>query len=206
MYVPRHFSQDDAALVHGLIRGNVFATLVTEVAGRPDATHVPVILDEHRGELGTLRFHLAKANPAAGAITGDREVLMIFTGPHAYISPDWYANDDLVPTWNYAVVHAYGKPRELDDAGLRSLLVDLSASQEQRLAKSPWTMDKMPAELVERMCRVIAGFELPIDELQGKWKLNQNRGADDRAGVIAALEALGGEANLAVAESMRSLT
>lgn len=205
MYVPRHFSQDDAVLVHDLIRRNVFATLVTEISSRPDATHVPVILDEQRGELGTLRFHLAKANPAAGAITGDREVLMIFTGPHTYVSPDWYANDNLVPTWNYAVVHAYGKPRVLDDASLRTLLADLSASQENRLPKSPWTMDKMPADLVDKMCRAITGFELPIAELQGKWKLSQNRGANDRAGVISALEALGGEANLAVAESMRSL-
>ena len=205
MYVPRHFSQGEVTVAHDLIRANVFATLVTEIAGRLDATHVPVVLDDDRGAFGTLRFHLAGANPAAAALAEAREVLMIFTGPHTYISPDWYANEHLVPTWNYEVVHAYGTPSMLDSDDLRRLLDDLSADQEKHLPKTPWTTDKMPADLVEKMCRAILGFELPIAELQAKWKLGQNRGADDRAGVVSALEALGGEANLAVASAMRTI-
>jgi transcriptional regulator len=203
MYVPRHFSQGDTAVVHDLIRRNVFATLVTELSGRLDATHVPVVLDAERGDRGSLRFHLARANPTSRALTDGREILMVFVGANTYISPDWYANDNLVPTWNYAAVHAYGVPRTMDDAELRRLLDDLSASQEERLPKRPWTTDKMPPDLVDKMCKAIVGFDLPITEIQSKWKFNQNRGADDRRGVITALDALGGDAKLAVADIMR---
>jgi len=205
MYVPRHYSQDDTAVAHDLIRGNVFATLVTEVSGRLDATHVPVVLDADRGELGSLRFHLARANPTSQTLTDGREALMVFVGPHTFISPDWYAADNLVPTWNYAVVHTYGVPRTLDDAELRRLLGDLSAAQEGRLPKTPWTTDKMPPELVNKMCKAIVGFELPITELLSKWKFDQKKGADDRAGAAAALEELGGEARRGVAAIMRAL-
>jgi transcriptional regulator len=205
MYVPRHFSQDDTAVAHDLIRTNVFATLVTEISGRLDATHVPVVLDAERGALGSLRFHLARANPTSKALADKREVLMVFTGPHTYISPDWYANENLVPTWNYAVVHAYGTPRTVDETELRHLLDDITASQENGLSKKPWTTDKLPSDLMDKLCKAIVGFDLPITELQGKWKLNQNRGADDRAGVVSALEELGGESNLAVAGTMRKL-
>lgn len=205
MYVPRHFSQDDTAVAHDLIRSHVFATLVTEVAGRLDATHVPVLLDAERGGLGSLRFHLARANPTSKALTDGREALAVFVGPHTYVSPDWYADENLVPTWNYAVVHAYGVPRAMSNVELRRLLDDLSASQEKLLAKTPWTTDKMPPELVDKMCKAIVGFDFPITELQSKWKFNQNRGAADRAGVVAALEELGGESKHAVAATMRSL-
>ncbi len=205
MYVPRHYSQGDTAVAHDLIRSNVFATLLTEVSGRLDATHVPVVLDGDRGELGSLRFHLARANPTSKALTDDREVLMVFVGPQTYISPDWYATENLVPTWNYAVVHAYGVPRTMDDAELRRLLDDLSATQESRLPKTPWTTDKMPPELVGKMCKAIVGFELPIAELLGKWKFDQKKSADDGAGAVAALEELGGESRHAVAATMRAL-
>ena len=205
MYVPGHFSQDDTSVAHDLISANPFATLVTEVSARLDATHVPVVLDADRGERGSLRFHLARGNLTSKALERGCEVMMVFVGPHTYISPDWYANENLVPTWNYAVVHAYGVARALDDAELRRLLDDLSASQEERLPKTPWTTDKLPPELLEKKCKAVAGFDLPISELQGKWKFDQNRGADDRAGVVAALETLGGESELAVAATMRTL-
>ena len=205
MYVPRRYSQDDTAVAHDLIRSNVFATLVTEVSDRPEANHVPVVLDAERGELGSLRFHLARANPTSKALAETQEILMVFVGPHTYISPDWYANKNLVPTWNYAVVHAYGMPRTMDDGELRRLLDDLSASQEERLPKAPWTTDKMPPELVDKMCKAIVGFELPIAELLSKWKFDQHKGVDDRKGAVAALEELGGESRRAVAVTMRAL-
>jgi transcriptional regulator len=205
MYVPRHFSQDDKSVAHDLIRSNVFATLLTELSGRPEATHVPVILDEQRGAFGSLRFHLARANPTSRVLADGPEILMVFVGPNTYISPDWYASDNAVPTWNYAAVHAYGTPRIMDDAALRCLLDDLSASRENRLPKTPWTTDKMPPDLVDKMCKAIVGFDLPITELQSKWKFNQNRASEDRAGVIAALDELGDDTNAAVAETMREL-
>ena len=205
MYVPRHFAQEDVAASHELIAGNAFATLVTEVSSRLDATHVPVVLDPERGELGTLRFHLARANPTCEALERGSEILMVFVGPNTYVSPDWYAAENLVPTWNYAVVHAYGVTRRMEVDELRRLLDDLSAKNESRLPKKPWTTDKLPEALIEKLCGAIVGFELPIAELQGKWKLNQNRGAADRTGVIEALEKLGGDVNLAVAARMRAL-
>lgn len=205
MYVPRQFAQEDVAAAHDLIAANVFATLVTEVSGRLDATHVPVVLDAGRGERGTLRFHLARANPTSHALERGCEILMVFVGPHTYISPDWYAAENLVPTWNYAVVHAYGVARRMDGKELRRLLDDLSASQEERLPKAPWTTGKLPGALMDKLCEAIVGFELPIAELQAKWKLNQNRSAADRVGVVESLEALGGETNLAVVAHMREL-
>ena len=203
MFTPRHFAQDDITRVHDLIRSYSLAVVVTSIEGRFEATHVPVVLDAERGEHGTLRFHLARANPSATALESGEEVLVVFVGPHTYISPDWYANEHLVPTWNYAVAHVYGIPRTLDDHGLRRLLDDLSTSQESQLPKTPWTVDKLPGELVDKMCRAIVGFELPIAHLQGKWKMGQNRGAADRAGAASALEALGGEMRLAVAATMK---
>ena len=205
MYIPRHFAQEDVAASHALIADNVFATLVTEVSARLDATHGPVVIDPDRGPLGTLRFHLARVNPTCDALERGSEILMVFVGPNTYVSPDWYAAENLVPTWNYAVVHAYGVTRRMGVDELRQLLDDLSAKHESRLPKKPWTTDKLPETLIEKLCGAIVGFELPITELQGKWKLNQNRGAADRTAVIEALEKLGGDVNLAVAARMRAL-
>jgi transcriptional regulator len=205
MYVPRHFAQNDRQRTHELIRDHALATLITEVDSRLEVTHVPVVLDGDRGEHGTLRFHLARANLTARALEGEQEILLVFTGPHTYISPDWYEDTQRVPTWNYAVAHVYGVPRVLDDRELRHLLDDLSHAHESRLPKSPWTLDKLPAELVEKMCRAIVGFELPISEIQGKWKMDQNRADADRAGVVAALDSLDGEERRAVADTMRAL-
>ncbi len=205
MFIPRRYEQGDIAVAHELIRSSGFATVVTQTDDQLDANHLPVVLDADRGALGTLRFHLAKVNPAAEALASGREALMVFTGPHTYISPDWYANENLVPTWNYAVVHVYGTPIAMGEEALRRQLDDLSASQETRLSKTPWTVDKMDVNILDKMVAAIVGFDLPIADLQAKWKMSQNRGPDDREGVVEALEELGGESNLAVAAEMRSL-
>ena len=202
MYIPRHFKQHDLKVMHDLIETQALATLITEVTGQVQATHMPVVLDRNHGSQGRLRFHLARPNPTCGALNGTHEVLMIFSGPQCYISPDWYQTEHQVPTWNYAVVHVYGTPAPMDDAALCRQLEDLSATQEGKLPKAPWTPAKLPEERFIKMRRAIAGFEMPIDRIEGKWKMNQNRQAVDREAVIAELTKLGGDNRLAVAVMM----
>lgn len=205
MYIPRHFNQRNHQAMYDLIAANALAILLTDIEGRMQATHVPVVLDRDHGSYGRLRFHLARANPASGVFDGAREVLMIFGGPECYISPDWYHNEHEVPTWNYAAVHVYGTPVPMDDAALCRQLDDLSASQESRLPKPAWTTAKLPQERYAKMRRAIAGFAMPIDRIEGKWKMNQNRQPADREKVIAALTELGGDERLAVVSIMKDL-
>ena len=206
MYVPRHFAVDDRARILELVQSHPLATLVTLMDGSLEATHVPVVFDADRDKHGTVRFHLAGANPMAKVLDGTREAMLVFTGSHTYISPDWYENENLVPTWNYAAVHVWGNPVPMEDGPLCQLLDDLSAEQERNIPdKRPWTSDKLPDDLYEKMRRAIVGFEMPIARVDAKWKMSQNRTGGDRAGVVSALAALGGEQNHAVAATMSSL-
>ncbi len=204
MYTPRHFANQELDELHALVEAHPLGALVTRIDGRLDATHVPCVLDREVGERGRLRFHLARANPACAALGSVEEVLLIFAGPQCYVSPDWYYGADLVPTWNYAAVHAYGRASVLGDEALCRLLDDLSARHEAQLPKRPWNTEKLAPALYAKMRQAIVGFELPIAELQGKWKMSQNRRPEDRDGVIVELERLGGEARQAVALQMRS--
>jgi len=209
MYQPSHFRVDDRARQHALIREHPLALLVVVVDGVAEAGHVPVLLDAAGGAHGALRFHLARANPLAQALDGAREVpreaLFVFQGEECYVSPDWYRSEHMVPTWNYATVHARGVPQPLDDGALCRLLDDLSAEQEGRLAKRPWRSDKLPAEHYARLRRAIAGFRMPIERLHGKWKMGQNRSEADRRGVVAALSGLGTPRAQGAARVMREL-
>ena len=205
MYLPRHFLNDDRSSVVDLIRDHPLATLVTMLDDQLEATHVPVVLDADRGEYGALRFHLAYANPTAQVLDGAREVLLVFTGPEAYVSPDWYDTEQLVPTWNYAAVHAWGRPAPVDDAALGRLLDDLSAEQERHIAdKQPWTTAKLDEDRYEKMRRAVVGFDMVVSRLDAKWKMDQNKSRADRQGARAALEALGGERRTALAAVMGS--
>ena len=186
MYNPRHFQVSEIAPMHALIRAHNFGILVTQHDGAPFATHLPFMLDAGRGPRGTLVAHLARPNPQWHDLAAGQEALAIFQGPHAYISPAWYATAPSVPTWNYAIVHAYGTPRIVSDpAELHAMLARLVDTHEAGFAQ-PWRMD-LPADYMERMLRGIVGFELEITRLEGKAKLSQNRSAADRAGVVAAL-------------------
>jgi len=208
MYVPRHFAFPEGAesRLQDLIEAHNFGLLVAgeDAGGAPEAAHLPFVLDRARGPLGTLIAHVARANPLWRRFAPGREVLVVFQGPHAYVSPDWYAARGLVPTWNYVAVHGYGVPRLLtDEAAATAALAALSATMEAGLApKPPWTMDQLPAGARRSLVRGIVAFEIELARLEGKQKLNQNRSADDRAGVIAALRALGGGDALAMASAM----
>lgn len=190
MYVPEHFAEPDVAVCNALIRDNSFGTLVTAIDGVPFATHLPFMLDVARGEHGTLVAHMARDNPHWREFASGGKSLAIFQGPHAYVSPSWYATKEkVVPTWNYAVVHAYGAPRIVEDEGAaRAYLERLVEAREAGL-EPPWRLENQPGDFIEAMAKGVVAFEIPIARLEGKWKMSQNRPPEDRAGAARGLAA-----------------
>ncbi len=202
MYIPKAFREDDISTLHTFMEIYSFATLVTQHEGLPFATHLPFLLDSERGSNGTLLAHMARANPQWHDLASAQEVLVIFQGPHAYISPSWYEIELSVPTWNYAVVHAYGLPRLIEDQEeLYNLLKILIQTHEAQF-ENPWPF-QLSDDYLQKMMRGIVGFEIEITRLEGKFKLSQNRTETERKNVIAALQE--STDTLAVAELMRSM-
>ena len=200
MYIPAHFREDDQSTLQAFIRDHSFGILVTQYEGAPFASHLPFLYDAGRGPNGTLIAHMARANPQWQSFDGTREALVIFSGPHAYISPSWYEDELSVPTWNYAAVHAYGNPQLITDhAELYDLLKALIQVNEAQF-EHPWTY-QLPEDYLEKMMRGIVGFTIPISRLEGKYKMNQNRSANDQARVIAALQ----ESNPELAHMMQDV-
>ena len=187
MYIPAPFAETRVHALHAFVRAHPFATLVsTGDDGLPFASHLPLLLDGDRGANGTLVGHVARPNPQAAHLSAGREVLAVFHGPHAYVSPTWYQTAPAVPTWNYAVVHARGVPRVVDGpAEVRALLETTVRAFEA--PGSPWSMDALPERYLESMAASVVAFELSIARIDGKFKLSQNRQPADRAGVIEAL-------------------
>ncbi len=204
MYLPRSFAETHLERLQELIRAHPFGTLVVrDDGGGVEVVHVPFVLDASRGPHGTLRAHVARANPVWRLFDG-RAVLVVFAGPHGYVSPRWYSTPDQVPTWNYAVVHAHGVPRPMEASGdLRGLLSDL-ASEHEAGAEHPWSPSELPPSALDEMLREIVGFTLPVARLEGKFKLSQNREPVDRAGVLRALRTRGGPDDLALLALMES--
>lgn len=190
MYVPKHFEVTDTAWCHALIRAQSFALMITaDDTGAPFATHLPILVDERRGPLGTLRGHVARANPHWRHLAAGRPTLVVFSGAHAYVSPSWYATHPAVPTWNYVAVHASGTGALVEDAEqVRALLADLVHVYESP-GPEAWSFEALPADYVAGMQRGIVAFEIPIARLEGKAKLSQNRDAVDRGRTREALAA-----------------
>jgi transcriptional regulator len=200
MYVPAAFAEDRPEVLASFIDANAFATLVTNGEGGLIASHIPLLFDRQRR---MLTGHLARPNPQTAHLVDGAEALAIFTGPHAYVSPRWYATAPAVPTWNYTAVHAYGRVRRIEDrAGLAAIVSSLAEIYEAG-AEKPWRFGDMPESFVQGMLKGIVGFELEITRLEGKYKLSQNRSLKDRAGVVEALEASGRPDEAAVAALMR---
>lgn len=201
MYTPavnRIASVDEC---HAVVREHGFATLVSaDARGVPLATHISLLL-ESRGTHGTLVGHVAKANPHGALLATGRPTLAIFQGPHAYISPAAYRDPQDVPTWNYVVVHAYGTPRPLDATRVRGHLGDLVHKYEAPRER-PWSLDAAGEDYIAQEARGVLAFEIPIDRLEGKAKLSQNRDATDHANVKRLLRAEGQPDQVAVADAM----
>lgn len=203
MYTPKQFEELRIDVMHELIRARPLATLVTLSAGGLNANHIPLHLLESPAPLGTLQGHVARANPILGDFEKNIEVLAVFHGPDAYITPSWYATKKetgkVVPTWNYAVVHAYGYVRIVDGASwLRAQLEALTAHNEASFAE-PWAVSDAPHEFTEKLIGNIVGFEMVITKLLGKWKVSQNQPQQNQASVIESLKARGQQESSAMA-------
>jgi transcriptional regulator len=207
VYLPPLFTEtrDEVLIAH--VERHDFGLLVSPGADKSDhaaliASQIPFLV-ARQGESVLLQGHLARANPQAADLDRGGEVLAIFPGPHAYISPGWYEAGPAVPTWNYASVHAYGTVRAVHDREwLRDMLDRLSARHEAREAV-PWRMRDLPSAYLESMLRGIVGLEIAVTRLEGKFKLSQNRPAADRPRIIAALERRDDEGSREVAALMR---
>jgi transcriptional regulator len=203
MYQPEHFRIDDLKQMHALMRARPLATLVSAGSAGLYATHLPTVL-KGIGAFGLIECHLARANPHWKDLAAGNEALMIFQGPESYITPNWYPSKadhgKVVPTWDYAVVHAYGRPEVREDKDwLRRHVTELTAQQESSEAK-PWAVTDAPESYIQVMLRGIIGFHFAITRLEGKWKMSQNRMAPDRDGVVKGLGTRGMGEDLEVAE------
>lgn len=186
MYVPELYAQEEVPVLHDFMRRHRFATVVTQHEGAPYASHLPLLVNPGLGAHGNLVGHLARNNPQSEDLAAGAEVLAIFHGPHAYVSGGWYAPNPMVaPTWNYAVVHAYGRARILAQDELEQTLHALTDENEKDL-HTPWKLEMTPV-LRERLLPAIVGFEIVLHRIEGKFKLGQNRSAQDRQNVIARL-------------------
>jgi len=191
MYVPAQFREDDVTTLHALIREHSLATLVTLGPDGLVANHIPMEIDADPLPWGTLRGHVARANPVWQSYAKDVQALAIFMGPQTYITPSWYKTKQdtgkVVPTWNYAVVHAYGPLGIVDDrTWLRHLVERLTRAHEAG-RRPPWSVTDAPDDFIERQLKSIVGIEVSIARLEGKWKVSQNREPADRAGVVSGL-------------------
>ena len=205
MYIPKHFAIAETAACHQVIVENGFGELVTvDDAGLPFASHLPFLLDPARGASGTLMAHVARANPQWRHFTNGKPALAVFRGPHAYISPSWYATHPAVPTWNYIAVHAYGVPKIVDSPDATEGILRRLVDANEAANGTAWSMDGLTEQYLGTMMRGIVAFEIPIDRLEGKAKLNQNRDAVDQARVAAALAASGDPSAQATSRAMRS--
>jgi transcriptional regulator len=203
MHPARGFHVSDPAVLRQRILEYPFAVISAVSDGQPIAAHAPV-LPSGEGETLSLRFHLSVANAVTKALLAGSPALAVFTGPHAYVSPDWYGIDDQVPTWNYISVEASGPVTRLDDAAMRQLIDDISDHFEAGLAPKPvWKTAKMTPARLEALYRGLVAFELRPERFEGIAKLNQDKPASARAGVIEALDAT--ESGFALAAEMRKL-
>ena len=201
MYLPKHFQQSDVPTLHEFIERHSFGLLVSPSGAGPQASHLPLLLNRSIGPYGEIIGHLARANDqwqtAAGTV-----VLCAFSGPHAYISPVWYEAENVVPTWNYTAVHAYGQFEAIHDAAELTEIVRAYVNRYERGRPLPWQFDGS-TEFNKRLVAQIVGFRMRIERLAGKFKLSQNHPRERREKVIAALERQAGEDALSVAALIR---
>jgi transcriptional regulator len=200
MYVNPHFAERELPVLQDIIEDVRFGVLVICSEG-PLAAHIPFVLHRHEGRFGTLVAHVSARDPLARHLNGEHEALAIFSAPHAYVSPRWCPSGGL-PTYNFLAVHAYGRPRRLEDPNVvLGHLAELVAAHEQRFSQ-PWSLAAVAPEYVDERLPRIAAFSLEIEAVQGKRKLSQNRTPEDRDGIVGGLRDRGGDDDLAVAEAM----
>lgn len=183
MHPNRKFHLEDRDAMAALVRDLGFGIVFVPTVEGLRSVHVPVLLDGDR-----LRFHVSRRNSVYPALAAGADALFVATGPHAYISPEWYGLEDRVPTWNYVAVELEGPVRTLDEDDLAQLVDELSAENEARLApKIPWTRDKMSPGRFDGLLKAIAGFEMQVAHWRGTAKIDQDKPEDVRARIAGAL-------------------
>ena len=209
MYTPKAFEVTDLPILQAAMKQSELATLITNTTHGLVATHLPLMLDETRGEYGTLTGHVSRANLQWRESDSEAEALIIFLGLDTYVSPNWYPAKQetgrVVPTWNYAAIHAYGRITFFEDAErLRTVVTELTKKHEASFP-APWQVTDAPATYIDSQLKAIVGFECRITRLEGKQKFNQNRSVEDRLGVIEGLLELQDERKRQVAQLMEGL-
>ncbi len=208
MYNPKQNEETRLDVLHALIEAHPLGTWVALGDGALQANHIPFEIDASRGEFGTLVGHVARANPIWKELKSGVPSLIIFQGPQAYVSPSWYPSKHehgkAVPTWNYAVVHASGRPSFIEDSAWLRSHVNQLTNRHEAAQVLPWAVSDAPEDYLERMLAAIVGVEILIDNLAGNWKMNQNRSEADRIGVVAGLMSKGNSDSIGVASTMRS--
>ena len=207
MYLPSLFEETRIEVLAGLIHEHPLATLITQNDAGLVANHIPIEFDPAPAPFGILRGHVARANPVWRETVAGSEVLLVFQGPSAYVTPAWYATKKqtgkVVPTWNYAVVHARGPLVVRDDpVWLRAFLEKLTDRHESGRT-APWKVGDAPEDFIRSQLRAIVGIEIPLTGLSGKWKMSQNRPPADREGVIRGLRERGGPSDAQIADGVR---
>ena len=203
MYVPDSFNVDDQGEVEAFLQRYDFATLVSETGEGLTATHLPVVVRREASGL-VVTGHVARANRHWKTLDGTTEALLIFQGPHAYVSPTWYSNGPAVPTWNYAVVHAYGRAQALEDPTFLEEVLEMLVRRYESHRVDGWRMDKLPSDYRSRALAAVVGIRMPVERLEAKFKLGQNRAAADRLGTLQGLEREGSAEATSLAMFMRS--
>jgi transcriptional regulator len=195
MYLPKHFQEPNPAVLHALIKDHPLGAWVTYCDGELLVNHIPFLLDPSRGEHGTLIGHVARANPVWRVYSKEIASIIIFQGPQAYISPSWMPTKQetgkMVPTWNYAVVHAHGLPCVIEDRAKILQIVSTLTEVHEAGQAVPWAVSDAPPDYIEAMLGAIIGIEIPLTRLTGKWKVSQNRSTPDKQGVVAGLNGSG---------------
>lgn len=193
MYNPPQFDQPSFSVMYALIKENPLATIVTLDSNGLNANHIPLVFSETTGAAGFLRGHVARANPIWQDLATDNETLAIFHGPEAYISPSWYAtkaeSGKVVPTWNYAVVHAHGCLNIIDDEEWVRAQLEMQTQQSEAGFPCPWAVSDAPEEFIERLVGKVVGIEIEVTRLTGKWKVSQNQPIQNQNSVIDGLYA-----------------
>ncbi|RQV69639.1 FMN-binding negative transcriptional regulator [Burkholderia cenocepacia] len=195
MYVPAHFSVPDIEELHALIKEHPLGVLVANTPSGLDANHIPFEFEAKEGEHGMLRAHVARSNPIWQEVKDGDEVLVVFRGEEAYITPSWFPSKHefhrQVPSWNYKVVHLHGKIRICDDERfVRGMVARLTRTHEASQPE-PWKMTDAPADYIDTMLKAIVGMEIEVTRITGKFKLSQNRELRDRLSLGEALIAQG---------------
>jgi transcriptional regulator len=207
MYQPLLHRQEQLEAQHALIRSHPFGLLISHGAEGLEANSIPFLIDPEASRLGTLQAHMARANGQWRKMSEASEVLVVFQGADHYITPGWYETKretgKVVPTWNYVMVQARGRPRLIEDAAWLRAQIEALTNAHERTRPAPWAVGDAPEEFIQAQIKAIVGVEIEITDIAGKWKASQNRPAADRAGVIAGLEALGDETSREMASIVR---